>query len=72
MAENPPEIAAYQNDHDLLVVLNERVGALTSAVTVKNNDHEQRIRDLEKLVWRMGGVASTIGIGAGYVWSLFT
>lgn len=45
--ETSSPLAEYQTDHDLLVVLNERVGALTVAVDRKNNDHEERIRTLE-------------------------
>lgn len=54
MAENPPELAQYQNDHDLLVGLTRDVQHLTGdiaklseAVNKKNDDHETRIRNLE-------------------------
>jgi hypothetical protein len=50
MPDNPRELAEYQSDHDLLVVLNERVATLTIAVERKNDDHEARIRDLESAV----------------------
>lgn len=74
MTETLPELAQYQTDHDLLVVLNERVGALTDAVKEKNTDHETRIRGLEsrtdsiessRTTWNyVVGIALTIlGIG---------
>lgn len=47
MATTQSDLAEYQTDHDLLVVLNERVFALTTAVEKKNNDHETRLRLLE-------------------------
>jgi hypothetical protein len=63
MAENPPELAQYQNDHDLLVGLTRDVqhltgdiAKLTEAVNKKNDDHETRIRDLES---RTEGIESS-------------
>jgi hypothetical protein len=47
MAENPTDLSQHQSDHDLLVILNERVGTLTLAVEKKNDDREGRIRLLE-------------------------
>lgn len=55
MAETLKEIAEYQSDHDLLIVLNERVATLILAVNAKNGDHEERIRWLEKRGWFMSG-----------------
>lgn len=36
----------------------------------KLDDHESRIRDLEKLVWRASGIAAFIGAAAGTVVNL--
>lgn len=47
MTETLKDIAEYQSDHDLLVVLNERVAKLTLAVEKKADDHEGRLRELE-------------------------
>jgi hypothetical protein len=54
MAE-PRELTEYQTDHDLIVGLvrdiqhlSGDVGELKNAVNIKNDDHEARIRDLEK------------------------
>lgn len=61
MADNPKEIAEYQTDHDLLVKLNVQVDTLTRAVEKKNDDHEARIRSLERtqtqiITWGSVGV----------------
>lgn len=72
MAEQP-------TDHDLLIELRtEFKGMREDIKTIKDNsaivseDHETRIRSLEKSVWTSGGIASGIGIVAGYIWSYFT
>jgi hypothetical protein len=55
MAETLPDLANYQSDHDLIVGLvkdvghlSGDVGKLTEAVNKKNDDHEGRIRMLER------------------------
>jgi hypothetical protein len=51
----PRDLAEYQTDHDLIVGLvrdikhlSGDVGELKNAVNKKNDDHEARIRDLER------------------------
>lgn len=72
---NPPELNEYQSDHDLLVKLNVQVDTLTRAVEKKNDDHEVRIRVLEKgqtqiLTWGSAAmVAMTIAqFVLGHFW----
>lgn len=67
MSENPRDLAEYQSDHDLLILLNERVGKLTEALEKKTGDHETRIRVLESNTNQWLGKQSLIGgaIGTG-------
>lgn len=65
MAE-PRELTEFQTDHDLLVTLNERmsnvskdIGKLTEAAQVKNEDHEKRIRELERTTGDMQSSSKT-------------
>lgn len=82
MAENPKELAEYQSDHDLLVVLNERVLILTKAVEKKSDDHEIRIRTLESIsedfasssrTWRyiVGITLPVLFVALGYIFAQF-
>ena len=57
MAENTLELAQYQNDHDLLVVLHTEMRALrddikrmSDSITLQVTDHENRIRTIESAV----------------------
>ena len=53
MSEHPP-------DHDLLIRLDQKVDGLTEKVSKLTDDHERRIRFLERWVWiAMGAV--TVG-----------
>lgn len=71
MAETLKDLAEYQSDHDLLIVLNERVSALITAVSAKNNDHEERIRWLEKRGWFMSGGVMAITTLIGWLLKLY-
>lgn len=65
MSENKMET----NDHDLLITLHEKVGNLITKVNQLTDDHEQRIRILEKFRWIIVGafiVAQFIGDAAVY------
>lgn len=55
MSETQTDLAHYQSDHDLLILLNERVSSLTEAVSSKTGDHEARIRALEQRQWIIAG-----------------
>jgi hypothetical protein len=67
MAETQNDLAQYQTDHDLLILLNERVRALTEAVTNKNADFEARIRILEQHRWLFAGGAIVIATLLPYI-----
>ena len=67
MTREPQDLVEYQTDHDLLILLNERVGNLTKAVGEKTGDHETRIRYLEMKVWLFTGAASILGTIGGTI-----
>jgi len=71
MSETQAELAKYSTDHDLLVVLNERVGSLKLAVENRAMDHEGRIRAIEARQWVFAGGATAISTLAGYLISIF-
>jgi hypothetical protein len=79
MADTTPELAQYQTDHDLLIELRTEFRAMRDDIKglkrsneTISDDHEQRIRGLERKQYAIGGAASAVGIIAGYLWSLFT
>lgn len=47
-------------DHDLLIRLDEKVDALHKKVDTLTNDHEKRIRSLEKQRWMIIGGATAV------------
>lgn len=47
-------------DHDLLIRLDEKVTALVKSVSLLTDDHEKRIRRLERICY--GGLAILSGI----------
>jgi len=66
------------NDHDLLIVLHEQVKGLRTDIqnltdTTKSqvNDHEGRIRSLERRAWIMVGGLTILSFMTPYFWSLF-
>lgn len=63
MAENPMDLAAYQNDHDLLVslstemrLLREDIKEMKSGNSLTLQDHENRLRFIERYMWMALGV----------------
>jgi hypothetical protein len=74
-ADNPREMANYQNDHDLLVELRtemrgvrEDIKGLSEGTSEKISDHETRLRALEKDGNRWFGKQSIIGaLAAGAI-----
>lgn len=42
-------------DHDLLIRLDQKVDNLTTIVSTLTDDHEKRIRAIEKYVWKFIG-----------------
>lgn len=59
-------VAVYQTDHDLLILLNEKVSGLTAAVKEKTSDHEIRIRWLESRGWMLAGAAVAVSVMINY------
>lgn len=49
-----------QNDHDLLITLHEKVTNLIEKVSTLTDDHEQRIRVLERFRWVIIGAVVVI------------
>lgn len=47
-------------DHDLLIRLDEKVETLIKSVEILTDDHETRIRSLEKYVWKAIGALAVI------------
>jgi hypothetical protein len=73
------QIAVYQSDHDLLVRLDEKYGAIANDLRelkdtnkIKADDHETRIRSLERQRWIMIGGATAISIVASYLIQFFS
>jgi hypothetical protein len=69
MAENPLALAVVQNDHDLLVelktemrLLREDIREMKDGNTVTLEDHESRIRFLERWVWLAVGALGIIEV----------
>lgn len=64
MADNIPELAQYQNDHDLLVALNTEMRLLRQDIKDMKDDgrltladHETRLRFIERYMWlAIGGL----------------
>jgi hypothetical protein len=61
MSETNTDLAQYQSDHDLLVRIDERTTTLHTKVDKLTDDHETRIRTLEKEANRWIGKQSIIG-----------
>lgn len=67
---SPPYYSEYDNlnDHDLLVEIRAKIEGIVKS----NDDHEERIRRLERWRWKQVGVVSLISsvIGSGGVISV--
>jgi hypothetical protein len=70
MADTTPELARYQSDHDLLVRIDERMNGMHDKVTKLTDDHEERLRILEKEANRFIGRQSMVGALIGSVFAL--
>jgi hypothetical protein len=51
------------NDHDLLIRLDEKVTAINAKLDGLTDDHESRIRALEKWRWISAGLGTAGGAG---------
>lgn len=57
-----------RSDRDLLIRLDQKVDGIMKSVDALTNDHEQRLRSLEKWVWRaIGGLTIINGGIALYI-----
>jgi hypothetical protein len=54
------------NDHDLLITLHEKVTNLITKVDKLTDDHERRIRFLERYMWSAIAVLYVANILLGY------
>lgn len=55
---------------EVISVKVDKIATTHDVHTDKLDDHETRIRDLERLVWRASGIAAFIGAAAGTVVNL--
>lgn len=59
---------------EMLSTINSKLDVLTVTTTHTDTaikDHEERLRGLEKIVWRAAGIAAFVGASAGILVSLF-
>ena len=70
IAETTAELAQYQSDHDLLVRIDERMNGMHEKITTLTDDHEARIRELERAANRFIGRQSMVGALIGCVFAL--
>jgi hypothetical protein len=56
-------MAEHQNDHDLLIRLDEKVTGMIHKLDNLTDDHEKRIRTLE--IWRWISIGAGAAGGAG-------
>lgn len=52
----------HSQDHDLLIRLDEKVGTLIEKVGTLTDDHEKRLRAIEKWVWKAIGALAISNI----------
>ena len=50
-----------------VLVIEAKLDALTSRIDLMLTDHERRLREIERLVWRASGVAALLGMLGGKV-----
>lgn len=55
----------HPQDHDLLIRLDQKVETLIKSVDVLTNDHEARLRSIEKYVWKALGGLTIIDVVIG-------
>ena len=60
-----------QNDHDLLIVVHTKLDELILKVDKLTDDHEKRIRSLEKFRWILAGGLIILQFLTPYVVKLF-
>lgn len=59
------------DDHDLLIRLDEKVEVLIKSVDNLTNDHERRLRFIERYVWGALGILALVQLlGVAYVISV--
>lgn len=79
MAETQRDIAEYQTDHDIIIEMRadfrgmrSDIQRLTDATTTKTDDHETRLRLVEKAVEAQAASAKTWRYGLSVVLALLT
>jgi len=67
-----PAIITLREVYDLVLEVRSEV-ALLKTTELKHDveDHETRIRALERWIWRASGIAAAIGATGGYIFSQF-
>lgn len=72
------DLAQYQSDHDVLIELRTEMRLLRGdikemkdASTISVTDHEQRIRNLEKNLWRFSGGVLVLSTLVGYLVQIY-
>ncbi len=65
-----PAVITLREVYDLVVEVRQEVALLKTTELAKDvDDHEARIRALEKWVWRAGGIGAAAGAAGGAVLS---
>ncbi|MCM3778995.1 hypothetical protein [Microbacterium hydrocarbonoxydans] len=63
-----PAVITLREVYDIVQEMRQEVALLkTTELTKDVDDHETRLRSLEKWVWRAGGIAAAIGAAGGAV-----
>lgn len=51
------------HDHDLLIRLDEKFDSMIEKVDKLTDDHEKRLRSIEKYIWKAIGAIAVVEIG---------
>jgi len=72
--ESVEHVKQTKEDHDLLIELKTKMDSVLSTLESiqqvfikKQDDHEERLRSLEKTRWTWGGMITAISTGIGYL-----
>jgi hypothetical protein len=71
MILEPPELVQYHSDHDLLIRLDQKVDGMVEKIDTLTDDHETRIRALERQRWIIVGGATVLSTLVGYAAQFF-
>ncbi len=59
-----------QSDHDLLIRVDQKVDTLHEKISLLTDDHEKRIRMVERNQWRWSGASGVIGAALSFAANL--